>query len=290
MMPVHHSSSPESGATPGAAKPPPGQRGFALLIVLWAVVFLAFLISELTAAGRLETHVAANLRSAALSEAAADGAVYEALFHLLDGSPERWAADNSIHRLSSPNGFVLVRIQDEEGKINPNTASFPLLAAVLRNVGADPQSAAAIASNITIWRSNDPASQTTVVNAARYRSAGRDYGPPGASFQSLDELGLVLGVSPELFRRLLPHLSIYSTGSPTPATADPVVKKAITEIQADANGGLDTGPLNRSPSVSITAEAHDRAGSVFTRSAVIRLEPAADGRPYQILTWEAPDA
>ncbi len=283
-----HSRNPELPTAATASEPPPGQRGFALLIVLWAVVLVAFLVTQLTAAGRLETHIASNLRGAAIAEAAADGAIYEALFHLLDGSPERWEADNSIHRITSPSGFALIRIQDEAGKVNPNTASFTLLAALLRNVGADHQAAAAIASNIIIWRTNDPTAQTAITNAARYRSAGRDYGPPGASFQSLDELGLVLGITPELLRRLLPHFSIYSAGTPTLASADPIVRKAITEMQEDANAGLDAGPLGRSPSVSITAEAHDRSGSVFSRSAVIRLEPSTDGLPYQILTWEAP--
>ena len=75
-MPEHHSNNPEQRTTPTVAEPPPRQRGFALLIVLWAVVFLAFLVTQLTAAGRLETHIASNLRVAAVAEAAADGALY----------------------------------------------------------------------------------------------------------------------------------------------------------------------------------------------------------------------
>ncbi len=271
-----------------ACEPPRDQRGFALLIVLWAVILLAFLATQLTAAGRLETRIATNLRSSAIAEAAADGAIYEALFHLMDGSPQRWEADNSIHRIRTPRGFVVVRIQDETGKINPNTASPALLAALLRNLGASPQAAAIIAAEIVNWRTSDLPPQSVATNAARYRSAGRNYGPPGAAFESLDELALILDITPGVLRHLVPHLSIYSAGTPAVAAADPTVKKALAEAQEGASEGLDTAVLGQPPLVSITAEARETNGSAFTRSTIIRIEPAADGVPYQVLTWETP--
>lgn len=69
-------------------------RGFALLIVLWAVVLLALLATRLMAAGRTELQLSANLRGAAEAEAAADGAVQEAMFHLLNPS-DAWRADGA---------------------------------------------------------------------------------------------------------------------------------------------------------------------------------------------------
>jgi general secretion pathway protein K len=267
---------------------PAVQRGFALLIVLWTMVLLALLVTQLTAAGRVETRIAANLRSGAAAEAAADGAAYEALFRLLDGSPRHWNMDGAVHRIRIPNGVVAVQIQNEAGKVNPNAASAALLAALLRNLGADPERAAAVAAAITNWRTSDLQPQLLVAGAAQYRAAGREYGPPGAPFQSLDELGLVLGMTPELLAGLVPHLSIYQQGSPAVAAADPVVLQAIAETGGVDDDTLDAGDTSAAPVVSITADARAADGAAFIRHTVIRIQPAADGRPYQILAWDAP--
>ena len=264
------------------------QRGFALLIVLWMLVLLALLVTQLTVAGRVEARIAANLRSGAKAEAAADGAVYQALFQLLDGSARHWNIGGAPHQVRIANGVVLIRIRSEAGKVNPNTASEALLAALLRNVGADPQRAAAVAAAIINWRTADLLPQLVVATTAEYRAAGRDYAPPGAPFQSVDELGLVLGMTPELLERLIPYLSIYQDSNPDPAAADPIVLKAITEATGLDNGVVGWGNASAAPVVSITAEAREADGSSFIRHAIIRLQPAADGRPYQILAWGTP--
>src|SRR5262245_1680385 len=112
------------------------QRGFALLIVLWTLVLLTLLGAQIVARGRGEARLAGNLRSAAIAEAAANGAVEEAIFHLLDGSSRRWLADGTAHLIRFPAAVVEVRIADEAGKINPNLASKALLQALLLRVGA----------------------------------------------------------------------------------------------------------------------------------------------------------
>ncbi len=49
--------------------------GFALLIVLWTLVLVAFLVLHLTASGRTEIRIADNLVANAVAGAAADGAI-----------------------------------------------------------------------------------------------------------------------------------------------------------------------------------------------------------------------
>ena len=50
-------------------------RGFALLIVLWTLVLIAFVVAQVTAAGRTEIRIAGNLAANAAAQAAADGAI-----------------------------------------------------------------------------------------------------------------------------------------------------------------------------------------------------------------------
>src|ERR1700675_2161895 len=89
-------------------------RGFALIIVLWAFVLIALIVGHLTTAGRTELRIAGNLAANAAAQAAADGAIYQAIFNLLNPRPdERWPLDASMHELQIGNSRVTVRIEDE---------------------------------------------------------------------------------------------------------------------------------------------------------------------------------
>lgn len=262
------------------------EAGFALLVVLWSLSLLALIGTHVTAAGRGEAQRAANLRMAAAAEAAADGVLYQAVFHLLDSSPQRWLPDGMVHELQLPNGVAAeVRVGSDAGKINPNTAPAGLLRALLLRLGAEPQGAAALAAAILDWRTAGQRPRPLGAKEAQYRAAGRDYGPPGSAFESTDELGLVLGMTPELLARLAPLLSIWQEGLPDPFLANPVVMQAL----ADALGPVGTpdGSLEteEAPVVVVTATATLPGGARFTRQAHLRLGTGKHGRPWQILTW-----
>ena len=53
-----------------------GERGFAMLIVMWTAGLLGLLIAGLTAATRGQVRVASQIRESAIAEAAADGGVF----------------------------------------------------------------------------------------------------------------------------------------------------------------------------------------------------------------------
>lgn len=266
--------------TPG--NDPGNDRGFALLIVLWAMVLLTLLVTQLAAAGRTELQLAANLRGAAAAEAAADGAVYAAVFHLLDPS-EPWLADGVDRVLRVPGGQAVVRIADEAGKVNPNSASPELLRALLRRSDADSRAADSIAAAIVDWRFPSSQGRPAGAKEAEYRAAGRDYGPPGAPFRSVAELGAVLGMTPALLSRLEPNVSVLTDTDPDPAAAPPVVRQAMQDVR-----GVPAGSRRKPPrTVTITARAVGDAGGHFTRRAAVRLGSTPKEPLFQILTWEA---
>jgi len=257
-------------------------KGFALLIVLWAMVLLTFLVTQLTAAGRTELQLAANLRSAAAAEAAADGAVYEAVFHLLDPS-DPWLADGADRVLRVVGGRVLLRIEDEAGKINPNSASPELLRALLRRLDADSRTADSLAAAIVDWRFPSSQGQPGGAKEPQYRAAGRDYGPAGAPFRSVTELGAVLGMTSGLLSRLQPNVSVLTDADPDPAAAPPVVRQAMQDVRGTV------GAVRRQPprTVNITARVIGDAGGRFVRRAAIRLGRTPKEPLFRILTWDA---
>ena len=220
----------------------PGQRGFALLIVLWTMALLALLGSTITAAGRSETKIAANLVAGANAQAAADAAVAVVAFHLLDATDAHWDPGGPPRTLDIGDSRVSVTMVDQRNRVDPNDAPAGLMAALLRQVGVPGGQADSIGNAITDWR---VANDTGL--AAAYAAGNRQYGPPHEPFESLDELRLVLGMTPDILARLLPHISLYIEQTPAVSQADPQVQAAIADAvkrdQLAINEGEDPGPL-----------------------------------------------
>src|SRR5438045_8716812 len=100
---------------------PARSRGFALLIVLWMLVLIAFVVAQMTAAGRTESRIAGNLAANSRSQAAADGAIYEAIFHVSDARPEQqWPVDGSEHAGQSGQTRITLQLGAEAGRDTRN--------------------------------------------------------------------------------------------------------------------------------------------------------------------------
>lgn len=275
---------------PGSAE---GRRngGFALIIVLWTLVLIGFIVAHMTASGRTEIRIAGNLVANSASQAAADGAIFEAIFNLSDPQPQqRWPVDGALRQVTVGSSRVILRAEDEASWINPSTAPPALLEALLRVTGSDPDTARRIATAISEWVGSAALPRQQEALVAEYRAAGLDYGPPSAPFETLGELGRVLGMTPAVLMAIRPHLTLYGPPEPNPATTDPVVAAALaltTRI-----GSLPTGqPLvqpNQPPpdalTVRITALASGPGNARVTRTAVVRTG-ATLPQGYAVLAW-----
>jgi general secretion pathway protein K len=211
------------------------RRGFALLIVLWTVGFLALLGTQIVAAGRSDTRLTDNLKQEAVLQAATDGAVARVMFAIMAAHDPSIRPDGLVRQMRIGQTPVLVRIQNEADRINLNTASGALLRAFVIQLGEPPAFADQIAAAILDWRTAGANPRPGGAKATDYRAAGRSYGPPEAPFQSVDELADVLGVSPALYARMEPHLTVLTDSDPDMSTRDPIVARAL----ADAAGVAD---------------------------------------------------
>ena len=193
--------------------------GFALIIVLWTLVLIGFIVAHLTASGRTEIRIAGNLVANSASQAAADGAIFEAIFNLSDPEPEqRWPVDGTPRQVTVGSSRVILRVEDEASWINPSTASPALLEALLRVTGSDPDTARRIATTISEWVGSATLPRPQEALVADYRAAGLDYGPPSAPFETVGELGRVLGMTPAVLMAIRPHLTLFGPPEPNPAT------------------------------------------------------------------------
>jgi general secretion pathway protein K len=264
-------------------------QGFALLIVLWMLVLIGLIVTQLTARGRTELRIAYNLSANAAAEAAADGAINEAVFRLSDPQPERaWQADGSRRELTIGHSRIGLRIDNEAAHINPSLASPALLEGLLRAIGSDAETAKQLSRAIAEWVGRPVAGRSHATVAAEYRASGRDYGPPGAPLESLDELARVRGMTPAILDALRPYLTLYGPAVPDPQAADPAVAAALDFV------GGQRGDLSQTAAIAarrggfvtarITATAHGPGNAEFTRVAVVRLSPGTPQRPVW-LAW-----
>jgi general secretion pathway protein K len=254
------------------------QRGFALLIVLWTLVLLTLLGATITEAGRSEARLASNLTTAAATEAAADGAVAAAKFHLITQSNQHWAADGSTHVLKIGGVTAQVTITDDDGKLDPNQSPPGLIASLLRQLGVDDTTAASLANAIVDWRS-----PTDTGFAVQYQAGGREFGPPHQPFLSAGELGLVVGMTPALTRKLAPFIDPYIESTPNPDIADPVMAAAIDDAVKRDHLTMDPASTDGPVVVAITAVARG-GGDAFVRHALVRFDQSASP-PFQTLEW-----
>jgi general secretion pathway protein K len=276
-------------------------RGFALIAVLWITILLTVIGSSFAFSMRSEALSARNALSLAQARAAADGAVERVAFELQrprnlsdawfpDGQPRRWQ-DGEI--------AIVATAVDESAKIDLNTASEPLLKGLLMVVGglAEPE-AQRLVDAIVDWRDADELSRPNGAEATEYRAANRSYRPTNWPFEAVGELQRVLGMTPALFSRLAPHLTVYSwQAGVNSATASREVLLSIPGASADqveaflaqrrdaleARRPVPAFPQARAfaagatPIWSIRTDARLPDGVTFVREAVLRLS----GDPMQ---------
>ena len=178
-----------------------------------------------------------------------------------------------------------MRVEDEASWINPSTASPVLLEALLRVTGSDPGTARRIATAISEWVGSTPVPGQQDALLAEYQAAGLDYGPPSGPFETLGELGRVLGMTPAVLMAIRPHLTLFGPPEPTPATTDPVVAAALA--LSSPTGQPAVQPSQTPPdalTVRITALASGPGNARVTRTAVVRTgETLPQG--YAVLAW-----
>ncbi len=204
------------------------------------------------------------------------------MFHASDALARTWPADGQVHVVTIGHYAVSVQVGDENAKLNPNYAPPALMAAVFTAAGLDRAHAASLAQAVTEWHSFS--NIATVV--AQYRQAGLAAAPSGQPFRSVDELGLVIGMTPELLSRIRPYFSVFTNGPLNVAHAAPLLREAAQTVA----GVQPQAPDARSNVINVVADARAADGSRFVRHAVVGLGPDRAGRPFQILQWDSPQA
>lgn len=282
-------------------------RGAALLLVLWLIALLTALIGGFAMAARIEHMQGRVLVRGLVAEQAARAGIEYAMVRLAEAEPRRrWQADGRSYRWRFGEARVQLRIVDEQGKVDLNASQQPLLAALFRALGVEQEQAGRLAGAIIDWRDPDTLSQPAGGGEdSDYEAAGLPYGAKDAPFDTSAELLQVLGMTPQLYARAAPHLTVFSgRESPDPAFASAEVLAALgLDAQAivaqrqrwDPASGQPPPTLpggvqlmgTQSGTYSIWSRAQLRDGRVALLRVVVRAGGTGlPGMAYLPLQWE----
>jgi general secretion pathway protein K len=180
------------------------RRGSALLTVLWlsaALAAIAFSVSSTVRAETDRVEAASNgLRAWYLATGAVERGIqwmaWGDSFRNEDGTARFWQYNAPRMNMTFPSGSAIVEMIPESAKLNVNRASVDDLTKVITAVGGDAGRAREIAGAILDWRGG---SEGASPNDQYYFGIGPTFRARHASFEEIEELLFVRGMTPELF-------------------------------------------------------------------------------------------
>lgn len=281
--------------------PKGGQRGVALLVVLWACTLLAIMVGGYAMLARTEGLQARFQFAQTQAHYAAEAGLMRAIYALQDPQlQQRWMPDGRVYPLDFDGAKVNVSIVSENGKVDLNAASPDVLQNLFKAAGMSDGDAQTLTRNVVDWRTFSATMPSNVPNAG-YAQAGRDYGPRHGPFATVEELQMVLGMQPTVYRAVASQVTLWSgRQSPDPSTAPPLALAAVPGMTPQQAQALVAARSAGPPQValaamqgvthSIRAEATLADGTRAILRATVRLQGIRPGAlPYVVLRWQEGD-
>lgn len=297
--------------SPCPKSPGRAEHGFVLVAVLWLLAALALLVTIFT------VHLSASARAVSLNddalktEALVSAGVELAAYRLQLAEDKKRPPEGAFHvRLSGTD--IAVSFITEAARVDLNAAPKELLSGLLTVLGAGDDAAREAADRIIGWRTKSDSDGSISKEAALYQAAGRAYSPRQAPFAHVNELSLVLGMTPALVERALPYITVFSTSPAVDVMVAPAeviaalpgmtplkLKQFLgdrgsmvndTAALSSSLGGANGGPNNgggeqgKSDAYRIRVTLRFADGRETVSEVVIGLK--AKDTPYRVLSWQ----
>jgi len=207
-----------------------GEKGIALFLVLWILALLSVIVGEFCHVMRTEADITRNFLEETEAYYIARAGFNIALSKLINNlanpkkkikaeniteteEPDPWRINADMPPFAFGNGAFVVRIENESGKIHINKVeNRQLLKLMLNCAELDENEKESIVDAIFDWRDKDNLHRLNGAENDYYKSLPEPYACKNGPFDSIEELGLVKGITPEIFRKIKPLVTIYPSG------------------------------------------------------------------------------
>ncbi|MDD5671847.1 MAG: type II secretion system protein GspK [Candidatus Omnitrophica bacterium] len=117
---------------------------------------------------------------------------------------------------------------DEESKVNINKTTSAILTRLFqRGANLSTQEADAIGESVEDWRDEDDFSNPSGAESRHYKMLSTPYVSKNKDFDVLEELLFVKGITPEIYRQMIPYVTVKGSGKVNINTAPAVVLYAL---------------------------------------------------------------
>ncbi|MGJ5176503.1 general secretion pathway protein GspK [Bradyrhizobium oligotrophicum] len=270
-----------------------------VLSVLWGLGLLTAIALSLSWSSSVSYGLARNGIEQAGLNALVDAGVNAAIDGLLDARADRrWRADGRLYMLDFNGTQIGIRIQDELGRVDLNQTDEAMLNSLLLSAGLDAQAAAGLADKIVDWRTATSLKHLNGAKDRDYASRNAAYHPRHGPFQSVDELLLVMDMTPSIVARIAPALTVHSGRQfVDPQLAPREVLRALPGMTAQsaeatvaARDSARSGLAEGSPMTALRGRAFtirtefSYASRVVVGEVAVRLTENPQ-QPYWVLSW-----
>ncbi|HSL98785.1 MAG TPA: type II secretion system minor pseudopilin GspK [Candidatus Limnocylindria bacterium] len=227
-----------------------GDKGVALLITLMILVLIVTMVWEVFRLGARAAQTGAYSRDSIRAAIVAEGGINATRIALredaddnqYDTLDEIWS--RPVPPIDLGEGTIGIVVEDEERKININRLVLPngnaaddqklaVFRRLLEILEIDPL----LADAVVDWIDNDDTPRVGSAESAFYLSRPFPYQAKNDFLDTVDELRLIRGVTPEVFEKLRPFVTVYSSGKVNLNTAPKQVIMALSAGRDAADAG-----------------------------------------------------
>jgi general secretion pathway protein K len=192
--------------------------GVALIMVIWVLAVLSVIVFEFSFAMRTEVSATKNYQEDLQLYALAEGGIQRAIAELvykndariqqwrknqkleeIPAEQQEWVTDGREYKVAFDRGECAVRVMGEAGKVNVNVVSENMLRKIVGNLGLEAEEKDKIVDSILDWRDPDDFVRMNGAENDYYHSLPEPYDCKNGNLDSIEELLLVKGVTPQLF-------------------------------------------------------------------------------------------
>ena len=193
-------------------------EGVALIMVLWVVAVLSVVVLEFCFAMRTEINITKNYKEELQLYAMAEGGVQRAIAELVNkhdlkvqqmrralkteeipSEKREWVTDGRPYLLPFNQGTCEIKVMSEAGKVNINMISEGLLRKIIGNLGLEGEARDIVVDSILDWRDPDDFYRVNGAENEYYQSLKEPYNCKNGNLDSIEELLLIRGITPDLF-------------------------------------------------------------------------------------------
>jgi len=278
------------------------ERGIALIITLWVIIILGITATYFSRGIRGEAYIVRNFEASERAKLLALAGVHHALAYLSRSTEEGMEIDqdylegtvSEIDSVPFAGGSYHVMVTDEESKININEASREIIRDLMIGYGLSSAKSDSLSDAIIDWRDRDDDPMVNGAESRYYLSLNPPYSSKNLNLDSLEELLLVRGFTPELlygneasadsgqgFARLL---TVYGRGKVNINTASRAVLEALPGVDEQSaqfivagREAIDYTPLTKHEFIRYLQELNPGQENEPEYQALQRL---ADSKSY----------